>query len=232
MGMFAGKTMAAGGSFPWRVLLPQKLAKVFMKNEFYTYAYLRKDGTPYYIGKGKGGRAYSCTGKPCKMPSTEGRILILKKNLTEEEAFKHEIYMIAVFGRKDNGTGILRNLSAGGQGKTGYIHREESKAKISEKVRGQNHPLFGTSPSQETREKMSMTLKGRVIDEEWRRKMSEAHKGKEGTYGFQGKSHTEETLQKMRLRRWWNDGTRNRHCEECPGEGWVSGMLLKPKGGK
>jgi hypothetical protein len=29
------------------------------------------------------------------------------KILREEEAFKHEIYMIAMFGRKDVGTGIL-----------------------------------------------------------------------------------------------------------------------------
>jgi hypothetical protein len=119
--------------------------------------------------------------------------------------------MIAVFGRKDIKTGILHNKSDGGQGKTGYIHTEEAKAKISEKVRGENHPLYGTSPSPETREKMSIALTGRVMNEETRRKMSEAHKGSKGTYGFLGKSHTEETLEKMKKPR--SEETRRKMSE-------------------
>jgi len=100
--------------------------------KYYTYAYLREDGTPYYIGKGKGKRYYSNDGKPCVVPKDRDRIIFLKKNITEDEAYKHEIYMISVFGRIDNGTGILRNKSDGGEGKSGYIHTEETKNKISE----------------------------------------------------------------------------------------------------
>ena len=86
-----------------------------MTQFYYTYAYLREDRTPYYIGKGKGDRIYS-TRRRNKPPKDKSRIIFLKQNLTEEEAFKHERYMIAVFGRKDNGTGILRNLTDGGEG--------------------------------------------------------------------------------------------------------------------
>jgi hypothetical protein len=86
-----------------------------MTQFYYTYAYLREDRTPYYIGKGRGRRIHS-TKRIVKPPKDKSKIIFLKQNLTEEEAFKHEIYMIAVFGRKDNGTGILRNLTDGGEG--------------------------------------------------------------------------------------------------------------------
>ncbi len=90
--------------------------------EYYTYAYLREDGTPYYIGKGRGRRANKphMRGNIDIRPS-KNRIIYLKRNLTEQEAIKHEIYMIAVYGRKDNGTGILRNLTDGGEGQSGTI---------------------------------------------------------------------------------------------------------------
>jgi hypothetical protein len=84
-------------------------------NNYYTYAYLREDGSPYYIGKGLNKRINSIHRKGLlPLPPMERRIF-LKKNLTEEEAFEHEKYMIALFGRKDLGNGILLNMSEGGE---------------------------------------------------------------------------------------------------------------------
>lgn len=94
---------------------------------FYTYAYLREDKTPYYIGKGEGHRAYYKYKNEVKPPKDTTKIILLKQNLTEEEAFKHEKYLIAVFGRKDLGTGILRNRTDGGEGMSGNIRSEETK---------------------------------------------------------------------------------------------------------
>ena len=95
---------------------------------FYTYAYLRINGTPYYVGKGEKSRAYNKNHNNVYVPPKE-RIIFLKKNILEEEAFKHEIYMISVFGRKDLGTGILHNRTNGGDGSSGRIVTERQKKK-------------------------------------------------------------------------------------------------------
>lgn len=146
--------------------------------EYYTYAYLREDRTPYYIGKGKDDRAYKKSGRPCGVPKDKSRIIFLKKNLTEEEAFNHEIYMIAVLGRKDLGTGILHNRTDGGEGVSGLIHTEETKRKISKSNKGENNYFYGKSHTEETK-----------------KKLSEANKGK--NHYLYGKSHTEETRKKL-----------------------------------
>ena len=93
-----------------------------MNNIYYTYAYLRSKtsetaeaGTPYYIGKGKGKRAYDSTHR-VKVPDDRDRIIFLKENVSEREAWDYEKEMIQFYGRKDLGTGILRNMSDGGEG--------------------------------------------------------------------------------------------------------------------
>lgn len=144
---------------------------------FYTYAWLREDGSPYYIGKGHGDRAWSHKSRKKSPPSDLSRILILKDNLTEEEAFKHEIYMIYVYGRKDLGTGILWNFTDGGQGPTGLKHSVECRKRMSRSHTGKRRG----PPSEATRKKMSETQKGRKLPEETCKKMSVAKKGKPWT---------------------------------------------------
>jgi hypothetical protein len=85
-----------------------------MTEEYYVYAYLREDGTPYYIGKGKGDRAY----KPHRglgIPPRE-RIQIIYSDLNQDIAYSLEKMLIAKYGRLNNATGILRNLTDGGDG--------------------------------------------------------------------------------------------------------------------
>lgn len=141
---------------------------------YYTYAYLRTDGTPYYIGKGKGRRAWSKQRKGCKPPSDLSRILILKENLSEEEAFKHEMYLIFVFGRKDLGTGILRNLTDGGEGSSGSVRSEDFKKSRS----GKNHPFHGKPRSEEVRQRLREVNLGKVLSQETKEKISAGHKGR------------------------------------------------------
>ena len=198
--------------------------------EYYTYAYLREDGTPYYIGKGRGDRAYK-KGSRVFAPPPKNRIIKLKQNLTEEEAFKHEIYMIALFGRKDLGTGILHNRTDGGEGLSGAIRSKETRRKISESMKGK-------SPSEEHRKKLSEVKKGipqehikklnelkkgKPISKEHRIKISESMKGKyvgknNPNYGKRGEDSCNYGT------KWWNDGCgNNKMSKQCPGEGWVLG---------
>ena len=112
--------------------------------EYYTYAYLREDGTPYYIGKGKGNRINDYHTKFLKVPPKERRIF-LKQKLTEEEAFNHEMYMISILGRKDLGTGILINRSAGGAGGRNVRSRsfnQQQKDEIRERMKGNKHKAY------------------------------------------------------------------------------------------
>jgi hypothetical protein len=83
-------------------------------NKFYVYAYLREDRyTPYYIGKGCGKRCFQKYGKNCKPPKDRSRIIILKNNLLEEDAFILEKVLVNFWGRKCDG-GVLLNISPGG----------------------------------------------------------------------------------------------------------------------
>jgi hypothetical protein len=84
---------------------------------YYIYAYLREDGSPYYIGKGKGRRAWhnhnACNAKP---PKDKTRIIIMESNLTEVGSLALERFYIRWYGKICDNTGVLRNKSDGGEG--------------------------------------------------------------------------------------------------------------------
>lgn len=118
---------------------------------------MREDKTPYYIGKGRGNRIYSKQ-RVVKPPKDKSLILFLKKGLTEAEAFKHEVYMIFVLGRKDLGTGILRNLTNGGEGPSGAVRSAETRKKQSEAKSGEKNPQYGVPRTEEVKKKISKAV--------------------------------------------------------------------------
>lgn len=129
--------------------------------EFYTYTYLRLDKSPFYVGKGHGNRAY-VNHKPQNINTPKDRSRIKVQFWPDEAtAIAYEVYQIDFWGRKDIGTGILRNKTDGGGGISGFKnpHTKEWNRKISEAHMGKVVP-------QELREQISAKLKGRVVPPE------------------------------------------------------------------
>lgn len=130
-------------------------------DNFYVYAFLRDDRyTPYYIGKGKGNRCYS-NSRIIPRPQDESRIVKVKENLTEEESFALEETLILFWGRKDLGTGVLNNLTDGGDGNSGWCPPLQWKEKR-RKYMLENNPFRGQTHTQETRQRLSKKKRGRV----------------------------------------------------------------------
>ena len=131
---------------------------------FYTYLWLREDGTPYYVGKGKGNRAFTSSRHMIKCPTNLERIVILHCGL-EQEALAQEIELIALYGRKDLGTGCLRNMTGGGDG----VYKPSAKRAIQMKRVGmQNLSALQSACTFETRStagKIGGAIAGRITRE-------------------------------------------------------------------
>jgi hypothetical protein len=133
---------------------------------YYVYEYLREDNTPYYVGKGTKDRAFKKQGHTVPLPPKD-RIRFVAENLTDQEARDLEISLIAKYGRKDLGTGILRNMTDGGEGSPGRITTKETKEKLSKLN-------LGKKQSEETKTKRAESLRGQKRTDDQRKTQSEA----------------------------------------------------------
>lgn len=126
---------------------------------YYVYAHCKvSDNQPFYIGKGKGKRAYSKKGRSSFWKKVTNKydwyVSILHSNLSEQDALNKEIELIALYGRRDNGTGVLVNLTDGGESTTNLS--EHSRQKISEKAKGR-------AVSDDVKKRLSLLNKGKFL---------------------------------------------------------------------
>jgi hypothetical protein len=102
---------------------------------YYVYAYInKKSGKPYYIGKGKGKRAFVPHGR-VSTPKDKSKIYFCETNLTNVGACAIERRLIRHWGRKCDGTGILLNIADGGEGNTS-LRTQEQKDHLSKVLTG------------------------------------------------------------------------------------------------
>ena len=190
-------------------------------NEFYVYLYFRLDGTPCYVGKGKGDRYRAKTSRNPHLKSILKAnnyripVVIIRSELTEQQALDLEAALIAALGRECDG-GPLVNLTLGGVATSGFVFSDESKHKMSESAKRRITPEFREAArrrGQETaseemarRARLTPSQRGWKRSELARQNMRLAALGKvfspehiENLRKAQlGRKHTAETIEKIR----------------------------------
>ena len=119
--------------------------------------------------------------------------IIIAKGLTKEVAYWLEIELIKIWDTTNPNKGY--NISLGGDGCNGCKMSEERKKEQSERIKGENHHMYGKHHSEETKEKISKSLIGKMTKE--KHPMYNVHRYGEKAPNY-GNHHSEETKEKMR----------------------------------
>jgi hypothetical protein len=168
---------------------------------FYTYVWII-DGVERYVGFGSEparwmahlhrGRSYFSRFLRArrKEESKIGVNIFAHKSI--EDAQKHEIALIAQFGRANTGCGPLMNLTDGGEGTIGRVDSEDTKTKRNAAVsRGKT----GVRLSAAHKRNVGLSRLGHIQSENTKAKISAANKGKNT-----GRIHTPENIAKRSKR--------------------------------
>lgn len=148
------------------------------------YAYIWRDGAgqPFYVGKGKGSRAYGTTRRSEEFKRIHAMggctVEIVDYFIHESQAHAFEVELIARYGRRDMG-GQLVNKTDGGEGVSGVFRSAEVRAKL----RDFN---LGKTLDADHRAKISDALSGATHSPEHRAKLSVAIRSKAPKNGFKG----------------------------------------------
>lgn len=153
-----------------------------MENNWYVYRHIRLDtNKPFYVGIGNKknyARAYQTNPDRRNQiwhnifSKTDIEIEIILDNLTKSQASEKEKEFIKLYGRKDLGTGILSNMTDGGDGIWNCKRSEETKEKLRQSKLGDKNPMFGKSPSEETKLKRNKSLLGQKRSSETKKRQS------------------------------------------------------------
>lgn len=149
------------------------------------YVHRRSDtGAVFYVGKGKGRRAYVRSGRSVlwnRISNKHGyQVEIIADNLSETDAFRLESEIIC-------GYDGLCNFTEGGEGISGYRHTAETRQAISDAHKGKPHNperiearakiLRGKKRSPEFCKALGDRVRGTTMSEETRQLMSRSHTG-------------------------------------------------------
>ncbi len=169
---------------------------LIFNNMYYVYIHRKATtGEVFYVGKGHGNRAYSHRNRNRMWQRVVKRhgitVEIVIEGIQEWYAFELEKDLITSYGRRSDNSGVLVNMTEGGEGVSGFRHSEETKTTISKKNKGTkksadfckklsvlkigNTNMLGKTLSTESRIKIAEANRNRHVSNETKHKIGQSN---------------------------------------------------------